>query len=65
MGIAEAIGMVAEKAPWLLKLVSVLGALVVRELVFQKLKASIGPLTGIKEAIELACGSIIGKISIG
>ena len=52
MGIAEAIGMVAEKAPWLLQLVSVLGALVVGELVFQKLKASIGPfVTGIKEAI--------------
>jgi len=52
MGIAEAIGMVAEKAPWLLQLVSVLGALVVGELVFQKLKASIGPfITGIKEAI--------------
>jgi len=44
--------MVAEKAPWLLQLVSVLGALVVGELVFQKLKASIGPfITGIKEAI--------------
>ena len=53
MGIAEAIGMVAEKAPWLLQLVSVLGALVVGELVFQKLKASIGPfITGIKEAIS-------------
>ena len=52
MGIAEAIGMVAEKAPWLLQLVSVLGALVVGELVFQKLKASIGPfINGIKEAI--------------
>ena len=52
MGIAEAIGMVAEKAPWLLQLVSVLGALVVGELVFQKLKASIEPfITGIKEAI--------------
>lgn len=52
MGIAEAIGQVAEKAPWLLQLVSVLGALVVGELVFQKLKASIGPfITGIKEAI--------------
>ena len=52
MGIAEAIGIVAEKAPWLLQLVSVLGALVVGELVFQKLKASIGPfITGIKEAI--------------
>ncbi|WP_304180945.1 phage tail tape measure protein [Leptotrichia trevisanii] len=52
MGIAEAIGMVAEKAPWLLQLVSVLGALVVGELVFQKLKASVGPfITGIKEAI--------------
>ena len=52
MGIAEAIGQVAEKAPWLLQLVSVLGALVVGELVFQKLKASIGPfVTGIKEAI--------------
>nr|DAI37985.1 MAG TPA: minor tail protein [Caudoviricetes sp.] len=52
MEIAEAIGMVAEKAPWLLQLVSVLGALVVGELVFQKLKASIGPfITGIKEAI--------------
>ena len=52
MGIAEAIGMVAEKAPWLLQLVSVLGTLVVGELVFQKLKASIGPfITGIKEAI--------------
>lgn len=52
MGIAEAIGMVAEKAPWLLQLVSILGALVVGELVFQKLKASIGPfITGIKEAI--------------
>jgi len=55
MGIAEAIGMVAEKAPWLLQLVSVLGALVVGELVFQKLKASIGPfITGIKEAIASA-----------
>lgn len=55
MGIAEAIGMVAEKAPWLLQLVSVLGALVVGELVFQKLKASIGPfITGIKEAITSA-----------
>ena len=52
MGIAEAIGMVAEKAPWLLQLVSVLGALVVGELVFQKLKASVGPfINGIKEAI--------------
>lgn len=52
MGIAEAIGTVAEKAPWLLQLVSVLGALVVGELVFQKLKASIGPfINGIKEAI--------------
>ena len=52
MGIAEAIGQVAEKAPWLLQLVSVLGALVVGELVFQKLKASIGPfINGIKEAI--------------
>nr|DAT05205.1 MAG TPA: minor tail protein [Caudoviricetes sp.] len=52
MGIAEAIGMVAEKTPWLLQLVSVLGALVVGELVFQKLKASIGPfINGIKEAI--------------
>lgn len=55
MGIAEAIGQVAEKAPWLLQLVSVLGALVVGELVFQKLKASIGPfITGIKEAIASA-----------
>ena len=55
MGIAEAIGMVAEKAPWLLQLVSVLGALVVGELVFQKLKASVGPfITGIKEAIASA-----------
>ena len=55
MGIAEAIGMVAEKAPWLLQLVSILGALVVGELVFQKLKASIGPfITGIKEAITSA-----------
>ena len=52
MGIAEAIGQVAEKAPWLLQLVSVLGALVVGELVFQKLKASVGPfINGIKEAI--------------
>lgn len=55
MGIAEAIGQVAEKAPWLLQLVSILGALVVGELVFQKLKASIGPfITGIKEAITSA-----------
>ena len=55
MGIAEAIGQVAEKAPWLLQLVSILGALVVGELVFQKLKASIGPfITGIKEAIASA-----------
>ena len=55
MGIAEAIGQVAEKAPWLLQLVSVLGALVVGELVFQKLKASIEPfIIGIKEAIAKA-----------
>ena len=52
MGIAEAIGQVAEKAPWLLQLVSILGALVIGEMVFNKMKSSIGPfISGIKEAI--------------
>ena len=52
MGIAEAIGQVAEKAPWLLQLVSILGALVIGEMVFNKMKSSIGPfVSGIKEAI--------------
>ena len=52
MGIAEAIGQVAEKAPWLLQLVSILGALVIGEMVFNKIKSSIGPfVSGIKEAI--------------
>lgn len=52
MGIAEAIGMVAEKAPWLLQLTTVLSSMIVGKAVFEQLSNKITPyIDGVKKAI--------------